>query len=109
MKISQLKKFRLLAPAIAALAAPSGLQAQAPAANRPSAETMAHACGGCHGPRGHALAPTPTLAGMSESEFVRFMGEFKSGARVSSIMNRIARGYADEDIVALAAFFNQRK
>lgn len=106
MNVSQLKSFIV---AFAALGFAPGLQAQAPLANRPATERLAHACGGCHGPNGHALAPTPTLAGMSENEFVRIMGEFKSGARASSIMNRIARGYTDKDILAMAAFFNQQK
>lgn len=72
---------------------------------RPKASTMAHACAGCHGTFGRASAGTPVLAGMSESDFVRAMRAFKSGQRNSSIMNRIAKGYQDEDFVALARFF----
>ena len=76
-----------------------------PAANRPSVERMAHACAGCHGTYGHSQPPTPALAGKSEEKFVAAMREFKSGERVSSIMNRIASGYTDDDFIAMAQLF----
>jgi sulfide dehydrogenase cytochrome subunit len=85
------------------------LEAAPTATLRPSAEAIAYACAGCHGVGGHALAPTPSLAGKPEAEFIQLMRDFKSGQKTSSIMNRIARGYADEDFTALAAFFNHQK
>lgn len=88
--------------------ATSAPEAAEPAAHRPDAEHLAHACGGCHGTYGHSLAPTPTLAGKPEDEFVAAMREFKSGQRVSSIMNRIAHAYTDEDFAAMAQFFKKQ-
>ena len=79
-----------------------------PAANRPSVERMAHACAGCHGTLGHSIPPTPILSGKPEAEFIKTMQEFKSGQRESSIMNRIAKGYTDEDIHAMAKFFKKQ-
>lgn len=79
--------------------------ADGPGPNRPDAATMGHACAGCHGSFGRSLGATPPIAGMPEAEFIRLMREFKSGQRVSSIMNRIARGYTDEDFIGLARFF----
>lgn len=79
-----------------------------PAANRPSAERLAHACSGCHGTYGHALPPTPSLAGLPEDSFVSSMAEFKSGGRTSSAMNRIAKGYTEQDIKSMAQFFNKQ-
>lgn len=69
---------------------------------------MAHACGACHGTYGHSIGPTPSIAGKPEEDFVKDMLEFKSGQRVSSIMNRIARAYTEEDITALAQFFKNQ-
>ncbi len=84
------------------------LQAAEPAAHRPDTVLMANACAGCHGTYGHALAPTPSIAGKSEDEFIAAMREFKSGQRVSSIMNRIAAAYTDEDFQHMAQFFKNK-
>jgi sulfide dehydrogenase cytochrome subunit len=93
---------------VALAAAATAVQSAEPAALRPSVERMAHACAGCHGTFGHSIAPTPSLAGKPEEAFINAMHEFKSGQRVSSIMNRIARAYTDDDIAALAQFFKKR-
>jgi cytochrome subunit of sulfide dehydrogenase len=83
-------------------------QAAEPAAHRPDVERLAYACAGCHGTNGHSVAPTPSIAGKSEDEFITVMREFKSGQRVSSIMNRIAHAYTDEDFSRLAQFYKNR-
>ncbi|QSA97924.1 hypothetical protein [Methylococcus sp. EFPC2] len=80
-------------------------QTSASLATRPGASTLAHACAGCHGTYGHSQAGTPAIAGMKEADFIQAMRAFASGQRVSSIMNRIARGYRDEDYAAMARFF----
>ena len=92
----------------AVAAAVTAIQAAEPAAHRPTVERMAHACAGCHGTFGHSIAPTPSIAGKPEEAFINAMHDFKSGQRVSSIMNRIARAYTDDDIAALAQFFKKR-
>jgi sulfide dehydrogenase cytochrome subunit len=79
-----------------------------PLALRPSIESLAHACAACHGTHGHAQTPTPSIAGLPEAEFVRFMEDFRSGKRTSSIMNRIAQGYTSADMVGLAQFFARK-
>jgi len=86
----------------------TGVQAVEPQTARPRSAMLAHACAGCHGTFGHGQAGTPIIAGMPETEFVRIMRAFKSGQRRSSVMNRIARGYRDEDFTALARFFRTR-
>jgi sulfide dehydrogenase cytochrome subunit len=95
-------------PLFTGLVASAAIQAAEPAAYRPEVERIAHACAGCHGTYGHSIAPTPSIAGKPEEEFVSLMRDFKSGQRVSSVMNRIARGYTDEDFVALAQFFKKQ-
>lgn len=79
-----------------------------PAALRPTVERLSHACAGCHGTNGHAISPTPSIAGMPEENFVKAMLDFKSAQRESSIMNRIARAYTDEDITAMAQLFKKK-
>jgi sulfide dehydrogenase cytochrome subunit len=79
-----------------------------PGVPRPSAATLAHACAGCHGTFGHSHAATPSINGKSEAEFIQLMQEFRSGQRQASVMNRIARGYTDEDFKSLARFFRNQ-
>jgi sulfide dehydrogenase cytochrome subunit len=93
---------------LAGMLATTAAEAAEPAAHRPDAERLAHACAGCHGTYGHSQAPTPTIASKPEEEFIALMSDFKSGQRVSSVMNRIARGYADEDFAAMAQFFKKQ-
>jgi sulfide dehydrogenase cytochrome subunit len=81
----------------------------------PTAKAMADTCAGCHGPEGQATGPAiPNLAGMSENYFIDSMTYFKAlpkdaasaeDARPATIMNRIAKGYTDEQIEAMAGYF----
>ena len=81
----------------------------------PSAKMMADTCAGCHGTNGQSAGPaSPNLAGMSEYYFIDSMTYFKNlpkgewsaeDARPATIMNRIAKGYTDEQIEAMAAYF----
>ena len=50
-----------------------------------------------------------SLAGKPREEIVRKMQEFKSGARPSTIMSQLAKGYTDEQIEALAGWFAAQK
>ena len=78
----------------------------------PSASAMANTCAGCHGTNGQSVGPaSPNLAGMSEAYFVESMMGFKAlpkdkthaeDARPATIMNRIAKGYTDEQIEQMA-------
>ncbi|EIJ33856.1 c-type cytochrome [Thiothrix nivea] len=67
---------------------------------------LANTCAGCHGTNGHSAGETmPSLAGLDERYFVKTMQDFKSGARPSTIMGRLARGYSDREVKELADFF----
>lgn len=45
------------------------------------------------------------IAGQSQHYLAHTMKLFKSGERPSTIMGRIARGYSDDELGAMAAFF----
>jgi len=47
----------------------------------------------------------PSLAGSQRAETILKMQEFKSGKRQGTIMPQLAKGYTDEQIAALAAYF----
>lgn len=66
--------------------------------------TIGLTCYGCHGADGVSKGAVPSLKGLGESDVVRAMMAFKSGERQGTIMNRIAKGYTDEQIKALGKF-----
>lgn len=75
-----------------------------------SPEALAYTCAGCHGTNGVSNGPaTPTLAGMHETYLSDAMIAYREGERPSTIMTRIAKGYNDEEIAAMASFFAKQE
>ncbi len=70
---------------------------------------LAAACFGCHGTDGVSRGAIPSLAGRSERFLLLALGEYRSGASSGTVMNRIARGYSDEELALLAAWFAGRR
>ena len=67
------------------------------------AKMLSYTCAGCHGTDGVSVGPaSPTLAGMAEDTFTDAMETFKLGERPSTIMERIAKGYSEQDIALMA-------
>jgi sulfide dehydrogenase cytochrome subunit len=78
----------------------------APAQAAPTATVLADTCAGCHGTDGSSTGPaTPTIAGMSAEYFKTTMDEYKKDVRKGTIMNRIAKGYSEEEIALMADHF----
>ena len=72
----------------------------------PTGTMLADTCAGCHGTDGASVGPaSPSIAGMSEAYFIDTMKAFKNGDRHSTIMQRIAKGYSDEEIALMATVF----
>lgn len=75
-------------------------------AAEPTAETLAHTCGACHGTNGGSVGETIiSIAGMNKADFVASMKDFKTLKRPSTIMSHIAEGYSDRDIEVMADYF----
>lgn len=70
---------------------------------------LASACAACHGTNGHSVGGTPSLAGLDQLYFIEQMQLFQSGERPSSVMMKHARGYTEEEIRLLAAYFSEQK
>jgi sulfide dehydrogenase cytochrome subunit len=83
----------------------AGLPELAGVCAQPSHRMLGDACAGCHGTRGHSAGPMPIIAGLPEAYLRQTLRDFKSGKRPSTVMGRVARGYDDTEIDALAAFF----
>lgn len=68
----------------------------------------AASCSGCHAsPR--VGTPVPPLAARSAADIASAMAEFKSGARKGTIMDRIAKGFSEEETRAIAEWYAQQK
>ena len=80
-------------------------QAQSPVAA--PAPAGAVTCSGCHAPAALG-SPVPPLAGRNADEIVAAMQDFRSGKREATIMNRIAKGFSDEETRAIATWLSGR-
>ncbi len=71
-----------------------------------SGAALANTCFSCHGTDGRSAGDMPTLAGKSETFITEKLKAFKSGSLDATIMIRIAKGFSDQEIAALAKFFS---
>ena len=71
--------------------------------------SWAAACSNCHGTNGHAQPGMEALAGANKDEIVKKMLDFKTGRKPATIMHQLAKGYSDEQIAAIAAYFAAQK
>lgn len=76
----------------------------------PSPAMLSHGCAGCHGTNGGSAGPSmPSLANQSKEAIVDAMKKFKSGERPATVMGRLAKGYSDDDFIAMGEFFSKQK
>lgn len=85
----------------AATDAPAALRAQ-------DVAVLAATCANCHGPDGRSTGGIPQLRGVGEAHLLQRLQAFKAGtAKDATVMTRLAKGYEDEQIKALAAWFSK--
>jgi len=65
----------------------------------------AAACTGCHPASTRVTSPVPRLAGLDRAAIIRAMHDFRSGQRAATVMDRIAKGFTDDEIQAIAAWY----
>ena len=78
-----------------------------PAAAQPAASAApagAASCSGCHMPAASAGIAVPPIVGRAPDEIVTAMQEFRSGARAATVMDRIAKGFSDDEARAIATW-----
>lgn len=83
------------------LTATAQAQAQAPLA--------AEGCIGCHGPAGAGSGSIPAIAGRDAGELRTLLIAFRTDARPGTIMGRVARGYTEAEIAAMAEHFSRQR
>ncbi|WP_394780168.1 c-type cytochrome [Undibacterium sp.] len=78
--------------------------------NHKAAQRLAASCAGCHGTAGVVVGNSlPPLAGQSSAAIIASMQAFKSGSRPSTLMQQLAKGYTDEQVALIAAYFSGLK
>ncbi len=65
----------------------------------------AASCSACHGTDGYSEGGMASLAGQSKAELIKKMNEYKTGKRTASIMHQLSKGYTDEQIEQISAYF----
>ena len=81
----------------------------ASAAGPADAPPGALSCSGCHPAARTAQTTVPRLIGRNPSDIVAAMQAFKSGQTPATVMDRIAKGFSDEEVKAIAAWYGAQK
>jgi sulfide dehydrogenase cytochrome subunit len=67
----------------------------------------ASSCSGCHAPVARSGSMQP-IRGRPADEIVAAMAEFRTGARAATVMDRIAKGFSDDETRAIAAWLAEQ-
>ncbi|MEK6663639.1 MAG: c-type cytochrome [Pseudomonadota bacterium] len=67
--------------------------------------SLAATCAACHGTNGKSVGGTSVLAGVDKAEFIKQMNGFKSGQIKATVMHQHSKGYTDEEIELMGAYF----
>jgi cytochrome c553 len=81
------------------------LSAGSIAADALKLRSLAASCANCHGTSGVAQQGMESLAGQSKEDLLRKMIDFKTGKKPATIMHQLSKGYTDEELDQLAAYF----
>ena len=97
-----MKSYIAPALAFAAFSFTTYALAQEPNAGR----ALAASCATCHGTNGNSVdGVPPSLAGRNSSELFQTMKDFQAGKRPATIMHQQARGYTDDQLKLIAAYY----
>ena len=92
---------RLLAVLACAMVSIPAMAAEAP----PGASS----CSGCHPAAAGVDSPVPRLAGRNAADTVRQMQAFRTGEVQATVMDKIAKGFSEAEIQAIAAWYAEQK
>ena len=72
-------------------------------------QVWAAACATCHGTDGRAEPGNVTLAGGNKDDMTKALLSFKNGTRPATIMHQLTKGYTDEQLAQISAYFAAQK
>lgn len=73
------------------------------------ARNLAATCANCHGTNGNARGDMKPLAGMPADKMLAMLADFRSGNQPATIMHQISKGYTEEQMKLVAAYFAAQK
>ena len=73
--------------------------------------SLAATCAACHGTDGKAVVgeAMARLAGLPKEQIVTSLQAFRDGTRPATVMHQISKGYNNEQIDSIAAYFAAQK
>lgn len=83
----------------------ASLSFYASAADPLQVRSLAASCANCHGTQGIAQPGMESLAGKPKDDLLKAMLDFKAGKKPATIMHQLSKGYTDEQLEQLAAYF----
>lgn len=95
----------LMAAAAALLAGPAAAQQRTAAIS--DTELAAQACNVCHGNASYVSPTMPRIRGTDAGALYTSLIELKADKRQATIMNRIAKGYSDEQLKAISEYLSK--
>lgn len=66
-------------------------------------------CFTCHGSEGSSPGSIPSIDGKTTDYLLRKLRGFRDGSEENTIMDRIAKGYSDEQLQLIANYLAQRR
>jgi cytochrome c553 len=81
----------------------------AAAGDRELGRHLSSECVSCHQLSGRVVAGVPAIVGMDRPSFTAMMDSYRRKERPNQVMQTIAGKFSDEEIAALAAFFESAR
>ncbi|MBV8651588.1 MAG: cytochrome C [Alphaproteobacteria bacterium] len=66
----------------------------------------AMSCSGCHPAHPGVETPVPRLVARDPQEILAAMQAFRTGARKGTVMDRVAKGFSDDEVAAIAEWYH---
>jgi cytochrome c553 len=66
-------------------------------------------CSGCHPVSRTVETPVKRLIGLNPAEIVAAVQAFRSGQKPATVMDRISKGFTDDEIKAIADWYGAQK
>lgn len=94
---------------IAAVVAAASLAAHAQSADPLTVRSWAASCSNCHGTNGVAQSGMESLAGGNKDDMYKKLMDFKTGKKPATVMHQLSKGYSDQQLEAISAYFASQK
>lgn len=85
------------------------LTAAAQGADANLGRNLASTCAGCHNITGNAVPGMPSVSGQSKDALLRKLKDYKAGRQPATVMQQLAKGYSDEQLELIAAYYAAQK